>query len=72
MSSRACGQWDGVAASSRPLPGHPAGLFAAVDNDAAVVLVGWERIALATGLRCAEPPGAGATPTLHAALLPNP
>lgn len=63
---------DGVAASSRPLPGQPAGLFAAVDNDAAVVLVGWERIARATGLHCAGPPGGAATSLPPAVLLPNP
>lgn len=63
---------DGVAASSRPLPDQPAGLFAAVDNDAAVVLVGWERIARATGLHCAGPPGGTATPLPTTALLPNP
>lgn len=46
---------DGVATSSRPLPGHPQGLFAAVNNDLEIVLLGWERIAAAAGLRCEAP-----------------
>ncbi|MBK8540313.1 MAG: hypothetical protein IPL60_09940 [Ardenticatenia bacterium] len=43
---------DGIASTERPLPDHPAGLFAAVNDDAEVVLVGWDRILEATGLRC--------------------
>lgn len=46
------GNTDGIASTQQPLPGHPAGLFAAVDDDARVALVGWERVATATGLGC--------------------
>ena len=53
---------DGIASTVRPLPGHPAGLFAAVNDDFQVVLVGWDSIQEATGLRCAGPPSSAATP----------
>jgi hypothetical protein len=43
---------DGIASTQQPLPEHPAGLFAAVNDDTSVALVGWERILAATGLSC--------------------
>ena len=43
---------DGIASTRRPLPGHPLGLFAAVDDDTRTVVVGWHRILAATGVRC--------------------
>ena len=46
------GHTDGVASSQRPLPGFPSGVFAAVDNDAATAVVGWDIILSATGLTC--------------------
>lgn len=56
---------DGVASTRRPLPGHPDGLLAAVDDDEAVVLIGWDRIRAATGLGCASeaPDGAARAAT---------
>jgi hypothetical protein len=44
---------DGIASTQRALPGHPLGLFAAVDDDTRTVLVGWDRVLAATGLSCA-------------------
>jgi hypothetical protein len=44
---------DGIGSSQRPLPGYPLGLFAAVNDDATVVGVGWDKILNATGLSCA-------------------
>ena len=35
---------DGIASYPYPLPDYPHGVFAAVNNDAAVVLVGWDKI----------------------------
>ena len=43
---------DGIASTQQALPQHPAGLFAALNNDRSVALVGWDRIFEATGLRC--------------------
>lgn len=43
---------DGIASTQQPMPGHPAGLFAAVNADTNVALIGWDRILEATGLRC--------------------
>jgi len=54
---------DGIASTERPLPGHPDGLFAAVNDDTEVALVGWDRIQEATGLRCAGGIPAEASPT---------
>ncbi len=54
---------DGIASTERPLPGHPDGLFAAVNDDAEVVLVDWDPILEATGLRCEGGIPAEATPT---------
>lgn len=45
---------DGVGSTQRPLPGHPLGLFAAIDDDTATVAIGWHRILEATGLGCDE------------------
>lgn len=63
------GATDGIASTQQPIPGHPAGLFAAVDDDARVALVGWGRVVAATGLDCAAgrasstgPPAAAALP----------
>jgi len=47
---------DGIASTQQALPGHPAGLFAAVDDDTNVALIGWERIVAATGLGCGNVP----------------
>jgi len=54
---------DGIASTERPLPGHPAGLFAAANDDTEVAVVGWDRIQEATGLRCSGGPPAEATRT---------
>lgn len=54
---------DGIASTERPLPGHPAGFFAAANDDIEVALVGWDRIQEATGLRCAGGIPAEASPT---------
>jgi hypothetical protein len=43
---------DGIASTQQALPQHPAGLFAALNNDRGVALVGWDRIFEATGLGC--------------------
>ena len=55
---------DGIASTQQALPGHPAGLFAAANNDRNVALVGWDRILAATGLDCGDdgPPPATGTP----------
>ena len=50
---------DGIGSTQRALPGHPQGLFAAIDDDAATVAIGWHRILEATGLGCG---GAEASP----------
>ena len=49
---------DGIGSTQRPLPGHPQGLFAAIDDDTATVGIGWHRILAATGLGCGEPDAA--------------
>jgi len=49
---------DGIASTERPLPGHPNGLFAAVDDDTSTAVVGWHRIFAATGLGCGGAPEA--------------
>jgi|GEM_PF-107868 len=54
---------DGIASTRQPLPGHPDGLFAAVNDDTEVALVGWDRIVAATGLRCEDGPAVTATPS---------
>lgn len=54
---------DGIASTQQALPGHPAGLFAAANNDRDVALVGWDRILAATGLDCAKAPRPAATVT---------
>lgn len=43
---------DGIASTRQALPGHPGGLFAAVDADRRIALVGWDRLLEAMGLRC--------------------
>jgi hypothetical protein len=43
---------DGIGSIQADLPGHPLGLFAAVDDDATTVGVGWDVILEATGLGC--------------------
>lgn len=43
---------DGIASTQQALPRHPAGLFAALNNDRGVGLIGWDRILEATGLGC--------------------
>jgi len=50
---------DGIASTQRPLPGWPRGLFAAVDDDTATAVIGWDKIFAATGLCAtgAAPPG---------------
>ena len=53
---------DGIASTQRPLPGHPRGLFAAIDNDQTTVGVDWQRILDATGLSCG--PDADSVPSL--------
>lgn len=66
---------DGVASTQQALPGYPLGLFVAVDNDASVAGVGWDRILEATGLRCGpveEPPTATLPPTRTASPTPEP
>ena len=45
---------DGIASTQRALPGFPMGVFAAVDDDAAVAIVGWERLFVELGM---VPPG---------------
>ena len=43
---------DGIGSTQRPLPNDPLGVFAAINNDATTVLVGWDTILDATGLSC--------------------
>ena len=43
---------DGIASTQQGLPGFPMGLFAAVDDDRRVSLIGWDTILEATGLSC--------------------
>ncbi len=43
---------DGIASTQRPLPGWPRGVFAAIDDDRATAVIGWDRILAATGLSC--------------------
>jgi hypothetical protein len=43
---------DGIGSIQADLPGHPLGLFAAVDDDATTVGLGWDVILEATGLGC--------------------
>ncbi len=43
---------DGIASTQKALPDYPLGLFAAVDNDRTVALVGWDKILTTTGLGC--------------------
>jgi ELWxxDGT repeat protein len=40
---------DGIASTQRALPGYPLGVFAAIDNDTATVIVGWDTIFAALG-----------------------
>lgn len=47
---------DGIGSTQRPLPGFPLGIFAAVDDDTATALVGWDKILTATGLSCEVEP----------------
>jgi hypothetical protein len=35
---------DGIASYPYPLPGYPLGVFAAIDNDQSVAIVGWDKI----------------------------
>jgi myo-inositol-hexaphosphate 3-phosphohydrolase len=55
---------DGIASTQRPLPGHPRGLFAAIDNDQMTVGVDWQRILDATGIDCG--PDEDSVPSLPA------
>jgi myo-inositol-hexaphosphate 3-phosphohydrolase len=48
---------DGIGSTQRALPGHPQGVFAAIDDDTRAVGVGWHRILAATGLACPLAPG---------------
>lgn len=43
---------DGIASVQQALPGYPKGVLAVVDDDAAVLGVGWAEILAATHLRC--------------------
>jgi hypothetical protein len=60
---------DGIASTQRALPGLPGGLFAAIDDDATTVGVGWHRILAATGLACPFPPAVPALSPGPRALL---
>ncbi len=48
------GNTDGIASLQAKLPGYPLGLFAAVNDDTSVALVGWDRVFAATGIGCGE------------------
>jgi myo-inositol-hexaphosphate 3-phosphohydrolase len=51
---------DGIGSTQQALPGHPQGIFAAIDDDTSAVGIGWHRILAATGLGCGEaPPSSG-------------
>ena len=41
---------DGVASTQQPLPGYPLGIFAAVDDDEAVVGIGWDKVLKGFGM----------------------
>jgi len=45
---------DGVASTQKALPGFPMGLFAAVDDDTSVALVGWDKVLSAAGISCSS------------------
>ena len=51
---------DGIGSTQRALPGHPDGLFAAIDDDTRTVGIGWQRILAATGLGCDGTQGSSA------------
>ena len=40
---------DGIASTQRALPGYPLGVFAAINNDTSVVIVGWNEVFAAMG-----------------------
>ena len=46
---------DGIASTQRPLPDYPLGLFAAIDDDAATAIVGWDVILEAIGWDFSRP-----------------
>ena len=45
---------DGIASTQRALPGYPLGIFAAVNNDSEVAIVGWGTVFHTTGLSFTE------------------
>jgi myo-inositol-hexaphosphate 3-phosphohydrolase len=47
---------DGTASTQQALPDYPMGLFAAINDDATTVGVGWHSIKSATGLSCPDEP----------------
>jgi hypothetical protein len=40
---------DGIASTQRELPGYPLGVFAAIDNDTATAVIGWDAVFAAIG-----------------------
>lgn len=44
------GNTDGIASTQRPLPGFPLGFFAAIHDDQATAIIGWDKVLKAMGL----------------------
>lgn len=45
---------DGIASTQKSFDGYPEGIFAAVDDDSSVTIVGWDTIFDKTGISCSE------------------
>jgi myo-inositol-hexaphosphate 3-phosphohydrolase len=56
------GNTDGIASLQEELPGYPLGIFAAINDDTNVALVGWDEIFSTTGLACNDGPLQTASP----------
>lgn len=54
---------DGIASTQQDSTDYVGGLFAAIQDDAAVVGISWQRIVAATGLNCGDLPIPDTTPT---------
>jgi PKD repeat protein len=51
---------DGIGSTQKALPGYPQGVFAAIDDDTSVAVIGWDRVLNAAGLSCGGSPPATA------------